>query len=112
MGAETLTISALRDIPDAQGFYQLFNEGELVYIRKTDEDAGLRRSLGLHPRRIQHRHNIDPKNVLFKAIRVFIVTIMDLESQLLKHYGVTSNLPWNGSGFGSNDPGRNRDKTV
>ena len=37
---------------------------------------------------------------------------MDLESQLLKHYGGTSAVPWNGSGFGSNDPGRNRDKTV
>ena len=40
MDAETLTISALRDIPDAQGVYQLFNNGELVYIGKTDAEAG------------------------------------------------------------------------
>ena len=32
---------------------------------------------------------------------------MDIELKLIKHYGKR----WNGSGFGSNDPGRNREET-
>jgi hypothetical protein len=35
-------------------------------------------------------------------------TAMDLETQLISHYGSAA---WNFSGFGSNDPGRNRDHT-
>lgn len=35
------------------------------------------------------------------------VTAMDVESRLIAHYGAE----WNGSGFGSNDPGRERETT-
>lgn len=39
-------------------------------------------------------------------------TAMDLEEALIKHYRRSNGkLPWNLSGFGSNDPGRNRDNS-
>lgn len=36
---------------------------------------------------------------------------MDLESDLIRHFGGVKGIAWNGSGFGSNDPGRERDTT-
>ena len=108
-----LNLGGVESIPEAQGIYQLFLDGQLVYIGKTDADAGLRRRLERHSGKILHRRGLDPARLSFKAVRVFVFTAMDLESQLIKHYSGNANgTPWNNSGFGSNDPGRNRDRTV
>lgn len=111
MEAAALVQDNVLDVPEAQGVYQLLLRGELVYIGKTDAEAGLRKRLERHARTIRHRRNLDPNDVTFKAVRVFVFTAMDLESQLIKHYGAKSPVPWNNSGFGSNDPGRERDTT-
>jgi len=95
-------------VPEAQGVYQLLLRGELVYIGKTDAAKGLRQRLERHATTIRHRNNLSPGDVSFRAIRVFVFTAMDLESQLISHYG---GVAWQHSGFGSNDPGRNRDGT-
>ena len=105
--------------PDAQGVYQLFVDGELVYIGKTDAEAGLGRRLLRHATKVASRKNLKPSAVTFKAVRVFVFTVMDLEQLLIKSYedraatGTAGSerrfLAWNHSGFGSNDPGRNRD---
>jgi hypothetical protein len=94
--------------PEAQGVYQLSLQGKVVYIGKTDADAGLRRRLERHSYSIQDRSNLNAEGVTFKAVRVFVFTAMDLETQLIDHYGKPA---WNFSGFGSNDPGRKRDHT-
>jgi hypothetical protein len=80
----------------------------IAYIGKTDAEAGLRRRLERHARTIQHRRNLSIEDVTFKAVRIFVFTAMDLETQLIRHYAP---VPWNNSGFGSNDPGRQRDTT-
>jgi hypothetical protein len=49
--------------------------------------------------------------VTFKAVRILVFTAMDLETQLIKHYRASGTVEWNGSGFGSNDPGRQRETT-
>jgi hypothetical protein len=98
-------------LPDEQGVYQLIHAGQVVYIGKTDAEAGLRRRLSRHAFTIRHRANLDAEAVIFKAIRIFVFTAMDLETQLIRHYSNQSKLPWNHSGFGSNDPGRERDTT-
>lgn len=108
-----LTGADVSAVPNEQGVYQLFHrrgDGEikLVYIGKTDAEAGLRTRLSRHAQKIQHRLNLNPADVTFKAVRVFVFTAVDLETQLIGHYGGTL---WNGSGFGSNDPGRERDTT-
>lgn len=105
-----LDAHSIRAVEEQQGVYQLFNGGQLVYIGKTDSDAGLKNRLIRHARKIQGRQHLDACAVTFKAIRVFVFTAMDLESLLINHYkdkGLT--IPWQNSGFGSNDPGRRRD---
>ena len=113
-----LTGKNLARIPEVQGVYQLFIGGRLVYIGKTDADAGLDRRLNRHWKHVQHRLNLDPDDVWFKAARVFVFTAVDLEDLLISHYrrraddiGEGGVLEWNDSGFGSNDPGRSREMT-
>jgi len=112
MDSVTLAPAQLASIPDAQGVYQLFMDNDLVYIGKTDAEAGLRKRLERHASKIQHRNGLDPARVSFRAVRVYVFTAVDLESQLIGHYGGYSAVRWNGSGFGSNDPGRERDTTT
>jgi hypothetical protein len=114
MASAPLTESNVAAIPEEQGVYQLFltDGSSLVYVGKTDAAAGLRVRLGRHARKIQHRLNLDPDIVQFKAVRVYVFTAVDLETQLIEHYGGLSAVSWNGSGFGSNDPGRERDTTT
>lgn len=112
MEGTALAPGFLGSIPEAQGVYQLFLDDELVYIGKTDAEAGLRKRLERHASKIQHRSVLDPIRVSFKAVRIYVFTAMDLESQLIRHYGGQARVGWNGSGFGSNDPGRERDTTT
>lgn len=100
------------EIPEAQGVYQIFYGDELVYIGKTDAEAGLRTRLTRHSRKIMHRPTL-VNAVRFKAVRIMVFTAMDLETQLINHYRVAHRdlAGWNGSGFGSNDPGRQREET-
>lgn len=112
MPAAPLDMASAIAIPEEQGVYQLFFKGTLVYVGKTDAEAGLRARLRRHAKKIQHRHGLDPAEVSFKAVRVFVFTAVDLETQLIKHYKDNGTAPvWNLSGFGSNDPGRKRDST-
>lgn len=100
------------EVPDAQGVYQLFYKKSLVYVGKTDAEAGLRTRLTRHSFKIMHRPTLSGM-VEFKAVRIMVFTAMDLETQLIKHYRElnTGVAAWNGSGFGSNDPGRERETT-
>lgn len=111
MEAAPLNPGRLVDIPEAQGVYQLFLDGALVYIGKTDAEAGLLRRLKRHNRKTQHRVGLSPDRVSFKAVRIYVFTAIDLETQLIRHYTGASGTKWNGSGFGANDPGRERDKS-
>lgn len=100
-------------VPEAQGVYQLFYDDRLVYIGKTDAEAGLRTRLSRHANKVMHRPNLIG-GVRFKAVRIMVFTALDLETQLIKHYrglNVPDAVEWNGSGFGSNDPGRQRETT-
>ena len=118
IGSARLNSPNLSEIPDAQGVYQLFLGDRLVYIGKTDAEDGLSGRLNRHLEHVQHRSNLDPELVSFKAVRVFVFTAIDLEALLIQHYKqlVPSAkrgdvLIWNNSGFGNNDPGRERDTT-
>lgn len=100
------------EVPEAQGVYQLYYQDALVYVGKTDAEAGLRTRLSRHARKIMHRPTLTGA-VRFRAVRIMVFTAMDLETQLIKHYRALSSdaAVWNGSGFGSNDPGRERETT-
>lgn len=106
-----LSKSSTSAIPNAQGVYQLFYDEQLVYIGKTDAEAGLRTRLSRHADKIKDRPTLSGK-VSYKAVRILVFTAMDLETQLIKHYSKKlGSVEWNGSGFGSNDPGRRRETT-
>jgi Uri superfamily endonuclease len=105
-----LDTNGVAAVPEAQGVYQLFLDGQLVYIGKTDAEAGLRKRLERHASKIQHRQGLDPARVSFRAVRIFVFTAIDLETQLIRHYAAKGTA-WNKRGFGSNDPGRRRDHT-
>lgn len=111
MDSASLTHEHTMQVPDEQGVYQLLVGGQVVYVGKTDADSGLRGRLSKHAWTIQHRQNLKPSDVQFKAARVFVFTAMDLEKLLIRHYAQSADVWWNFSGFGSNDPGRNRDTT-
>ncbi|HRD28517.1 MAG TPA: GIY-YIG nuclease family protein [Caulobacter sp.] len=106
-----LTQLGLEGVPDAQGVYQLFKDGVLVYVGKTDSEAGLRRRLSRHAQKILHRIGLSPEQVSYKAVRIYVFTAIDLETQLIRHYAGKGGTAWNNSGFGANDPGRKRDHT-
>jgi hypothetical protein len=100
-------------IPNAQGVYQLFHCGRLVYVGKTDAEAGLKQRLSRHAWAIKSRHNLIVQEMAFKAIQVLVFSAMDLETALIAYYRKEKQPPiWNGSGFGNNDPGRRRDTTA
>lgn len=112
MSPAELNAESVAHLEDGQGVYQLFYQNELVYIGKTDLDAGLRLRLLRHSGKIRSRLNLNPSDVSFKAVQIYVFTAMDLESALIKHYKETVGAPaWNLSGFGSNDPGRERDSS-
>jgi hypothetical protein len=116
LDAAPLTTTAVAEIPREQGVYQLLQEvngkREVVYIGKTDAESGLRARLEKHRTKTQDRSNLDPESLFFKAVRVYVFTAVDLEAQLIKKYGGVSKVRWNGSGFGSKDPGKERDTTT
>lgn len=95
-------------VEEAQGVYVLLHRGEVVYVGKADSAKGLRNRLDRHRNYIDHRHNISSADVTFKAVRVMVLAALDVERELIRRWG---EIPWNNSGFGANDPGRNRDHT-
>jgi Uri superfamily endonuclease len=107
-----LTADAATQIGEVQGVYELFHKGKLVYVGKTDAKAGLRQRLSRHAEKVRHRIGLDPDDVSFKAVRIFVFTAMDLEADLIVHHAKDGKLAWNNSGFGANDPGRNRDRSI
>lgn len=107
-----LTAEAIGRIPKgAKGAYVLFENGRAVYAGKTDTRHGFRDRLERHAFTIQHRLNISPAQIGFKAIRILVFSNFDVEAILIGALRRADNtaLEWNDSGFGSNDPGHRRE---
>lgn len=107
MSSAPLTSTNALQLPDAQGVYLLMYDGQIRYVGKTDAEAGLRTRMARHARKFEQRLNVRPEDVSFKAAQILVLTAMDIETKVIAHYG----SEWNGSGFGSNDPGRERETT-
>lgn len=92
--------------------YVLFEDGIPVYAGKTVTRHGFRDRLGRHAFTIQHRLNLAPATIGFKAIRILVFSNFDVEAILIHALRKADKnaLAWNDSGFGSNDPGHNREK--
>ena len=107
-----LNSSAVRAIPEfAKGAYVIYENGHPVYAGKTDTRHGFRQRLDRHAYTVQHRQNLDPENLSFKAIRILVFSNFDVEAILIDELRKSdpTALKWNDSGFGSNDPGHRRE---
>lgn len=107
-----LTSASVNAIPEgAKGAYVLFVDGYPVYAGKTDTRHGFRDRLNRHAFTIQNRKNLDPSTIAFKAIRILVFSNFDVEAILINAMRKADEgaLAWNDSGFGSNDPGHNRE---
>lgn len=91
--------------PKKNGVYLLLQEDKVMYVGKTDSRGGFQNRLLRHSEHVKHRCNLDPSTMFFKAIAIPVFKNADLETILIDHYGA----PWNNSGFGGNDPGKERD---
>ena len=112
MSIAPLTQEGIAAVPaGARGAYVLYENDYAVYAGKTDAKHGFRQRLAKHAETIRHRRNIDPAAIGFRAVRIFVFSNLDVEAILIKELRKIDRnaLKWNSSGFGSNDPGRNRE---
>lgn len=107
-----LTLASVATIPArAKGAYLLLRNGVPVYAGKTDARHGFRDRLKRHTESIRDRTGLEPSQMSYKAARVMVFSALDVEAVLIKELRIKNStwLSWNNSGFGSNDPGRERD---
>jgi len=107
-----LTLERVAAIPErAKGAYLLYLDGRPVYAGKTDTRHGFRSRLTRHYHTIQDRKGLDPQRIGFKAVRILVFSNFDVEAILINELRSKDPeaLKWNTSGFGSNDPGHNRE---
>ncbi|MCC8450487.1 GIY-YIG nuclease family protein [Streptomyces rochei] len=106
----------LLGLPSKAGVYQLFRQEagkdpELAYVGKADEP--LHERLGNHLFKLSGRRNISIDEMSFRCLFVEEdLSAVSPEKMLIKQHLKTGRIVWNNRGFGNNDPGRNRDKTV
>ncbi|GHE65236.1 hypothetical protein GCM10018782_44120 [Streptomyces griseoaurantiacus] len=103
-------------LPHMSGVYQLFRkepgkERQLTYVGKADEPLPER--LGNHLYKLSGREGISLEEMSFKCLFVEEdLSSVSPEKMLIKQHLKTGEIVWNNRGFGNNDPGRNRDRTV
>lgn len=107
-----LTQANVLALPEkAKGAYMLLHQDTPVYAGKTDSRHGFRDRLFRHWQTLQYRKNLNIADITFKAVRVMVFSNFDVETILIEEMRKRDNehLQWNNSGFGSNDPGHNRE---
>lgn len=103
-----LDLATLSGVADRQGVYQLYVCNKLVYLGKADSD--LKSRLTRHFYTLKGRAGLKIEDCGFKGLYLHDNWAASLhEANMLRLY--RGEAAWNNSGFGSNDPGRNRDTT-
>lgn len=112
MGVEQLTPDNLQHVREHGGVYRLFEGERLVYVGKSNSD--LRGRLTRHHWKLSGR--LPPgfaDNIYFQCLYVTEdLTAVAPETMLITHYKSRDEAPWNSNGFGSNDPGKERDRSA
>lgn len=107
----TLTAEVVSSLEKGQGVYKLYHKESLVYVGKADS---VRRRLGEHRYKISGRLDVDVADIGFKCLFVHPNwTTLAPEDSLIKYYRKAGegDCAWNGNGFGTHDPGRERETT-
>ncbi|MGK8505272.1 Eco29kI family restriction endonuclease [Nocardia asiatica] len=106
-----LEAKPMESVEKLSGVYQLYLNGDLMYVGKAARD--LRTRLAKHGEKLSGRQNIDLESVTYACL--YVDEDMDAaapEKLLIKRYKEKGLAPWNSMGFGNRDPGRNRDTTM
>lgn len=110
-----LSVDNLERLESRPGIYELFlrtgENVERVYVGKASKSLPTR--LRKHHYKLSGRSGIDLEDVLFQCLYVD----EDLEASapekmLINRYRDHDVVPWNTNGFGNNDPGRRRDRSL
>lgn len=102
------SIARLKEKP---GVYQLYLNGEFVYVGKADKSLPTR--LRNHLGKISGRRRISLDEMAFSCLYVAEdFSALAPEQLLISHHKEMGDIPWNNNGFGNKDPGRQRDSTV
>jgi hypothetical protein len=113
VSAASLTRNNVSALPEkAQGVYLLLENGKPTYVGKTDARHGFRERLTRHFLTLSARKNIDLAKISFKAVRIMVFTVINVETTLIELYTKDNPSSWQNTGFGSNDPGHNREKQA
>ena len=98
-----------RENNSKQGVYLIHYEGSPVYLGKADDVAD---RLGNHYKKLLGRHNIEASKISYKAILLDrSMSTAANEEILIALFRTDYEGMWNGKGFGSKDPGKERDTT-
>ena len=98
--------SHLAEVAERPGVYGLHHRGELVYVGKADGSARTR--LRKHRKQLHGRFGIAQEDVSFRCLHfAYTWDPFQPEAHMVEKYDPS----WNNSGFGPNDPGRQRDRT-
>lgn len=110
LGAGPLTEEEILEVQPLKGLYGLVLADRLVYVGKSD--GPLPERLNDHRMKLLGRQNIRPQDVGFRAAYLAKTWVpLAPEANLIKYYRSQELCEWNGNGFGSHDPGRNREET-
>lgn len=110
---EPLATGQIQGVSTLPGIYQLYLNGQLVYVGKADRN--LQDRLSDHYRKIIGRENIDVKDMTFTGLYLEGTWIpVRPEQMLINRWEETHGVkpPWNINGFGIKDPGRERVTTT
>lgn len=93
------------------GVYQLFYDGELVYIGKSNNDLPGR--LSQHATKLSGRVGPPIERVTFRCAYVDEdLHAVSAEKLLIDQYRAKGAAAWNVNGFGNKDPGKQRDTSL
>lgn len=107
--ADPLDLDHVTELENRPGVYQLYEDGLLVYIGKADKS--LQQRLLQHHDKIAGRLNVGAMSFTCLYVDEDLHAVMP-EQILIRRYKSENLASWNFNGFGSNDPGRHRDKTI
>jgi hypothetical protein len=111
LGRAPLAEENIARLKEKPGVYQLYLNGEFVYVGKADKSLPAR--LRNHLRKISGRRNISLAEMAFSCLYVAEdFSALAPEQLLISHHKGMGNIPWNNNGFGNKDPGRQRDSTL
>lgn len=103
-----LTEGNLQQLERRGGVYELFKDDDVVYVGKAERNLGNR--LRQHKTKISGRRNVSVDQMRFRCLYVDDdLQAVAPERMLISEYTGRGKAPWNTSGYGNNDPGRNRD---